>query len=150
VNDDHVDAQALTAGLLGAAGTLTAAIQQGVVARGFTDIRPAHGFVFARISWGGATVGQLADHLGVTRQAASQLVEDLVGKGYVERRPDPSDARVRVVTLTDLGRACTVAAEAAAVDALRPWVERIGAERLRALTADLAAYAGSAPLRPAW
>jgi DNA-binding MarR family transcriptional regulator len=150
VDDDRLDALTLTAGLLGAAGTLTAAIQRGVEARGFTDIRPAHGFVFARVSWGGTTVGELADHLGVTRQAASQLVEELVGKGYVERRPHPADARVRVVTLTEQGRACTRAAEAAAADAVRPWAERIGADRLRALTADLAGYAGSAPLRPAW
>ncbi|BFO20230.1 hypothetical protein SHKM778_66180 [Streptomyces sp. KM77-8] len=40
-----------------------------------------HGFAFTRLAPGGATVTDLAVHLGVTKQAASQLVDDLVRKG---------------------------------------------------------------------
>jgi predicted transcriptional regulator len=83
------EAMALSATLLAAAGALVARIDAGVTARGFDDLRPAHGFAFARMSAAGATVSELADHLGVTRQAASQLVDELVRKGYAERRPTP-------------------------------------------------------------
>ena len=52
-------------------------IQDGLAERGFVDVRPAHGFAFVRISTGDATVLDVAEHLGVTKQAASQLVEQL-------------------------------------------------------------------------
>lgn len=97
------DAMALTAALLAAAGGLTQRINEGVVARGFEGVRPAHGFAFARLAPDGATVTDLAVHLGVTKQAASQLVDELVRKGYAERRPHPVDARARLVVLTEAG-----------------------------------------------
>ena len=101
------EAMALSAALLAVAGELTQRINEGVVARGFEGVRPAHGFAFARLAPGGATVTELAAHLGVTKQAASQLVDDIVRKGYAERRPHPGDARARLVVLTERGRDCT-------------------------------------------
>ncbi|MFJ5219654.1 MarR family winged helix-turn-helix transcriptional regulator [Streptomyces sp. NPDC088354] len=136
--------------LLAAAGALTTAIHDGVVARGYTDLRPAHGFAFARMAASGATVTELAGHLGVTRQAAGQLVDELVAKGYAERRPHPDDARARLVVLTDRGHACTRAAEAAAADAVRPWTAALGRDRVRALTDDLRRVAPNGPVRPTW
>src|SRR4051812_7469737 len=87
---------ALSAALLAVAGELTQRIHEGVVARGFEGLRPAHGFAFARLAPDGATVTDLAAHLGVTKQAASQLVDEMVRKGYAERRPHPEDARAGV------------------------------------------------------
>ncbi|WP_338694920.1 MarR family winged helix-turn-helix transcriptional regulator [Streptomyces sp. Q6] len=144
------DAMALSAALLAAAGELTQRIHEGVLARGFEGVRPAHGFAFSRISFGGATATDLAAHLGVTKQAASQLVDELVRKGYVERQPHPSDARARLVVLTERGWACTRAAEEAAADAVRPWVERIGEREARELGERLLALAPNGPLRPTW
>ncbi|MFI9101687.1 MarR family winged helix-turn-helix transcriptional regulator [Streptomyces fildesensis] len=147
---NNADAMSLTATLLAAAGGLTAVIHDGVVARGFDDLRPAHGFAFARLAPAGATAADLAEHLGVSRQAASQMVEELVGKGYVERRPHPDDARARLVVLTDRGWACTRAAEEAAADAVRPWAALLGERRLQALRDDLARLAPGGPIRPNW
>ncbi|MDJ0343125.1 MarR family transcriptional regulator [Streptomyces sp. H10-C2] len=147
---NNADAMSLTATLLAAAGGLTAAIHDGVVARGFDDLRPAHGFAFTRLAPGGATAADLAEHLGVTRQAASQMVEELVRKGYVERRPHPDDARARLVVLTDRGWACTRAAEESAADAVRPWAALLGERRLHALRDDLARLAPGGPIRPNW
>ena len=93
--DTSADARALPVLLLALSSELVAGIQAGGAARGFDDVRPAHGFAFARLAPDGATVGELAEHLGVTKQAASQLVEELVRKGYVERHPHPADARDR-------------------------------------------------------
>lgn len=96
------EALALAAALLAAAGDLTQRINDGVVARGF-EARPAWGFAFTRLAPDGATVTELAGHLGVTKQAASQLVDEIVRKGYAERRPHPVDARARLVVLTERG-----------------------------------------------
>jgi DNA-binding MarR family transcriptional regulator len=148
VNDD--DALALTALLLAASRALIDGISTGTAARGFDDIRPAHGFAFTLLSRGGATVTELAEHLGVTRQAAGQLTDELVLKGYVERRPHPVDARARLIVLTARGWACTRAADEAARDTVRPWAAALGDERLHALRLGLERIAPGGPLRPVW
>ncbi|MEU5086922.1 MarR family winged helix-turn-helix transcriptional regulator [Streptomyces sp. NPDC021356] len=144
------EAMALSAALLAVAGELTQRIHDGVVARGFEGLRPAHGFAFARLAPGGATVTELAAHLGVTKQAASQLVDEIVRKGYAERRPHPGDARARLIVLTARGRACTRAAEASAAEAVRGWSAALGEDEVRALGERLARIAPYGPVRPAW
>ncbi|MCH0567192.1 MULTISPECIES: MarR family winged helix-turn-helix transcriptional regulator [unclassified Streptomyces] len=146
---ENSEALALTAALLAAAGDLTRRINDGVAARGFEG-RPAYGFAFTRLLPDGATVTELANHLGVTKQAASQLVDELVRKGYVERRAHPGDARARLVVLTERGRACTRAAEEAAAEVVREWGERLGEGEVRVLRDHLTRIAPYGPLRPAW
>ncbi|MEV4450313.1 MULTISPECIES: MarR family winged helix-turn-helix transcriptional regulator [Streptomyces] len=146
---ENSEAIALTAALLAAAGDLTRRINDGVEARGF-EVRPAYGFAFTRLAPDGATVTGLAAHLGMTKQAASQLVDELVRKGYAERRPYPGDARARLVVLTELGWACTRAAEEAAADAVRAWVEVLGEGEVRVLRDRLGRIAPYGPIRPAW
>lgn len=144
------EAIALSAALLAVAGELTQRIHDGVVARGFEGLRPAHGFAFARLAPDGATATDLAVHLGVTKQAASQLVDEIVRKGYAERRPHPGDARARLVVLTERGWACTRAAEESAADAVRTWGDVLGEREVRALREQLARIAPNGPIRPAW
>ncbi|MFF9409360.1 MarR family winged helix-turn-helix transcriptional regulator [Streptomyces anandii] len=143
-------AMALSAALLAVAGELTQRIHDGVVARGFEGVRPAHGFAFARLAPGGATVTELAAHLGVTKQAASQLVDEIVRKGYAERRPHPGDARARLVVLTERGWDCTRAAEEAAAEAVRAWAAVTGEEEVRELGRLLGRIAPYGPVRPTW
>lgn len=64
------DALALSALVLALSGQLVQEIHTSVSQQGFADLRPAHGFAFVRISAGGATTADLAEHLGVTKQAA--------------------------------------------------------------------------------
>ena len=146
----HHDPQALAVGLLSAGRALVDGISAGVRARGFGDVRPAHGFAFARLAPDGATITELAEHLGVTRQAAAQLVDELLAGGYVRRSRHPDDARARLITLTDRGWACTRAAEEAIADTVRPWAAVLGEERLRELQDDLLRIAPHGPLRPTW
>ncbi|MGW2665117.1 MarR family winged helix-turn-helix transcriptional regulator [Nocardia tengchongensis] len=119
-------AQDLPLLLLAAAAEVTDAVHNGCVAAGFTDIRPTHGFAFVRMAPHGATAGEIAEHLGVTKQAASQLVDELVKKGYAQRNPHPTDARAKLVTLTERGWACTRAADAALARFTEQWAARLG------------------------
>ncbi|MGY6020746.1 MarR family winged helix-turn-helix transcriptional regulator [Streptomyces spinosirectus] len=144
------EAMALSAALLAVAGELTQRINEGVLARGFEGVRPAHGFAFARLAPDGATVTELAAHLGVTKQAASQLVDEIVRKGFAERRPHPDDARARLVVLTERGWACTRAAEEAAAEVVQAWGRLLGEGQVRALRDQLARIAPYGPIRPAW
>jgi len=144
------DAITLSALVLATGNALVDGIQAGVVERGFTDLRPAHGFAFARLAPTGATVSELATHLGVTRQAAAQLVDELVAKGYVERRRHPDDGRAQLITLTERGWACTRAADAAATETVGTWAAVLGEERLRAIRDALTEIAPAGHLRPTW
>ncbi|MBR7837689.1 MarR family transcriptional regulator [Actinospica durhamensis] len=141
---------ALPALLLGGAGTLMQAIHEGVEQRGFTGVRPAHGFAFVRLAPDGASIAEVAEHLGVTKQAASQLVEELLRRGYVRVEPHPRDARAKLVTLTERGWACTRAADEAALEAVRAWAGELGVDRVEELAADLARVARPGRLRPLW
>ncbi|MGH3313797.1 MAG: MarR family winged helix-turn-helix transcriptional regulator [Streptomyces sp.] len=47
---------------------------------------------------------ELAQRLGVTKQAAGQLVDDLEQRGYVRREPHPAGGRRKLVVLTDAAR----------------------------------------------
>jgi DNA-binding MarR family transcriptional regulator len=132
------------------ASQLVDGIQTGVLCRGFDDVRPAHGFAFVHISAGDATTASLADHLGITKQAAAQLVEHLVSRGYVERLPDPRDRRARLLALTDRGRACTVAASAAAAETVDVWRERLSESTFDQLQESLQVLAEPGRLRPTW
>jgi DNA-binding MarR family transcriptional regulator len=144
-------AQDLPLLLLAAAAEVTDSVHAGVVAGGFTDLRPTHGFAFARMAPDGATVGEIADHLGVTKQAASQLVEELVTKGYALRNPHPHDARARLITLTDRGWAATRAADAASAEFARHWAAALGEDQIMALRDTLARVVAPGRVRPsAW
>ncbi|MDT9696190.1 MarR family transcriptional regulator [Streptomyces sp. P17] len=143
------EALSLSFALLATAGELVRRINDGVVVRGFEG-KSAYGFAFTRIAAGGATVSDLAGHLGVTKQAASQLVDELVRKGYVERRPHPRDARSRLLVLTERGWANTRAAEEAAADVVREWSAVMGEAEVRALGRQLLRIAPKGPVRPSW
>ncbi|WP_165990078.1 MarR family transcriptional regulator [Streptomyces sp. YIM 98790] len=73
-------------------------------AAGYADLRPVHGLVFQLLSAEGATGSELAERLGITKQAAGQTVDDLERRGYVERRPHPAGGRRKLVVLTDKAR----------------------------------------------
>ena len=70
-------------------------------AAGYGDLRPAHGFVFQALRGPGKTASELAEHLGVTKQAAGQLVDELERRGYVKRVAHPAGGRRRLVVLTE-------------------------------------------------
>lgn len=136
--------------LLGAATQLVDGIQSGLVEHGFDDVRPAHGFAFVRISRGDATMVDVANHLGISKQAGSQLVELLVQRGYVERTQHPTDARSSVLSLTTKGWACTKAAEESAAQTIARWERAAGRANMESLTSTLHAVVAPGPIRPAW
>lgn len=138
------------AAVLRVATQLVDGIQEGLTARGFDDVRPAHGFAFARISGARATTVDLAAHLGITKQAAAQLVEHLVERGYLTREADPGDGRAKLLVLTTRGRACTRAAEQAADDVVRGWEARLAPQQFAEMRDALAQIAIPGRLRPAW
>ncbi|MEU4606946.1 MarR family transcriptional regulator [Kribbella sp. NPDC023972] len=86
------------------------ALRAATAAQGFDDQGRSDGYVLRTLSAGPTSISRLAERLGITKQGASQIVDDMERRGYVERRPDPSDARARLLQLTTRGEAALAAA----------------------------------------
>ncbi|WP_350274282.1 MarR family transcriptional regulator [Kribbella sp. HUAS MG21] len=86
------------------------ALREHTAAQGYDDQGRSDGFVLRTLHDGPTTISRLAERLEITKQGASQIVDDMERRGYVERRPDPSDARARLLQLTDRGQAALSAA----------------------------------------
>ena len=70
---------------------------------GFGDFTTAQARVFQRIAPRGSRITDLARQAQVTKQTAGFLVDQLERAGYVERVPDPSDARAKLVRVARRG-----------------------------------------------
>ena len=51
------------------------------------------------------TQAALAEAIGADKTRIIPTLDELQDSGYIERRPDPDDRRVRLLTITDPGRA---------------------------------------------
>jgi DNA-binding MarR family transcriptional regulator len=78
-------------------------VTSGLVEAGFDDIRPAHSVVFQHIRAEGSRLTDLAESGQMTKQSMGYLVDYLEKRGYVERRPDPTDRRAALICLTERG-----------------------------------------------
>ena len=79
------------------------------VARAGHPVKAAHSAVFGQMSADGSRLTDLAKGANMTPQAMGELVDELEGLGYVARRPDPTDRRAKLITLTESGRWCVAA-----------------------------------------
>ncbi len=68
------------------------------------DVRRAHLNLMPHLDLEGTRITELARRAEITKQAVGQLVSDLEAAGYVERTPDPTDQRAKIVRLTEEGR----------------------------------------------
>lgn len=112
---------------------LVEALQANLVAAGFDDHRAVHHNVMAHVTYEGIRLTELAEKAGITKQAMSELVNDLEQLGYLMRTPDPHDRRAKLIEFTDKGRA-------AVREAMRAFAEMesaLGAPSLRSLRRSL-------------
>jgi DNA-binding MarR family transcriptional regulator len=124
--------------------TYADAMRQALESAGHGDI-PKNGlYVIGGLALGAgdAPLSVLIRDLRISKQAAGQLVDALVERGYLGRAQDPADRRRQVLVLTSRGREAAAAQAAAArqVDArLAARVGEAGVGRLRKTLAALIA-----------
>ena len=129
-----------TIALLGRAYSLLGfKIVDGVVGAGYPQ-KPSHSAVFAQIGSEGKRLTDLARGADMTPQAMGELVDELEELGYLERRPDPTDRRAKLIVLTDRGHAC-IAAGIATIEGIEERIDEIlgtrGHAQLRGLLTKL-------------
>ena len=116
---------------------MEAATMDGLARAGFTDMTLAQARIAARIDPQGSRVTRLAEAAQVTKQTAGFLVEQLERAGYVERVPDPTDGRARLVKLAPRGHAAREQVLPALAEAEAQWLAHIGPERMAQLRETL-------------
>jgi DNA-binding MarR family transcriptional regulator len=125
-------------------------------AAGHGGLRPAHGMVFQIVRGQGVTSTELAERLGVTKQAAGQLVTDLEKRGYLRRAEHPQGGRRRLIVLTDKAADHLRAAGPILHQLEAELADQVNDVNLTALRSELArlirAMVGTEvpPLRPVW
>jgi DNA-binding MarR family transcriptional regulator len=126
--------------LLGVAyDELTTELAKRVAATAYSDIRVSHGCVFGTIDPEGTRLTDLAERAHMTKQSVGEVASDLEQRGYVERVPDPSDGRAKIIRLTERGHDAQTTGRGLIDDIEREWAERFGAERVAALREALEA-----------
>jgi DNA-binding MarR family transcriptional regulator len=83
-----------------------------LAARGFDDLGRSYGYVFRVLGDGDRSLSELAALLGMTLPGAGKIVDEMERRGYVERRPDRVDRRVKHIALSRRGRDALTAARA--------------------------------------
>ena len=71
---------------------------------GFDDVGPSFGYVFRLLGRAPCNLQGVAGALGITAQGALKIINDMVEKGYVTRRDDSGDGRVKWLELTPRAR----------------------------------------------
>ena len=87
-------------------------------------------------------LSQLANALGITRQAANQVIDQVESAGYVERMPDPADGRAKRVRLTRQGRRLVADGTDAAAAIEASYCDILGTSAVTVLRDDCSALVG--------
>jgi DNA-binding MarR family transcriptional regulator len=98
----------------------------------YDDIRIGHGCVFGTIDPEGSRLTDLATRARMTKQSVGEVTSDLEQRGYVERLPDPSDGRAKIIRLTERGRAAQALGQELIDEIEQEWADRFGEERIAA------------------
>lgn len=114
-------------------------VEPGLSAAGYDDVRSAHLPVIQALASNpaGLRSTELATHARITKQSMGYLVDHLDAGGYVERVPDPTDQRAKVVCLTQRGWELSRTIRSAVLDVEAEWAERVGPARMKQLRATL-------------
>ena len=125
--------------LRAARGAYGRAIQRRLQSAGFDDLPRNGPFVLGGLATRGEQLAGLVRQLGVSKQATGQLVDTLVVRGYLDRRPDPDDRRRMLVEPTERGRAAAAEVRTAVEEIDARLAERLGPDELEGLRVGLAA-----------
>ena len=127
-----------------ARGSYGEAARRALAAAGFDDLPRNGGMVLAGLDAVPPEAGftPQADAVGWlnrSKQAASQMVDTLVLRGYIERQVDPEDRRRMGVRVTERGRAAAAVIQSAVDSIDAALAQRITPEELHGLRAGLEA-----------
>ncbi|MGZ4694741.1 MAG: MarR family winged helix-turn-helix transcriptional regulator, partial [Acidimicrobiales bacterium] len=102
-------------------------------AAGWTDVRPAFGFVLLAARDRPTTGTDLAELMGTSKQAASKLVDAMEAAGFVTRTTSTVDGRQKAVELAPRGRKLLGVVEGIYRDLEAEWAAVVGDQAVERL-----------------
>jgi DNA-binding MarR family transcriptional regulator len=107
-----------------------------LAAAGYADSYPSWGTnIFHYLREGGLRLTELAKRSHTTKQAMRYTINQLEAVGYVERVPDPTDGRAKIIRLTERGWEGRRIADEIIASIEHECVQKLGEERMRQLEA---------------
>jgi DNA-binding MarR family transcriptional regulator len=116
---------------------IVARIYIGLTEAGYADLSPSHFVVFQHMRSEGIRSTKLAQKAQMTKQAMGYLIAYLEEHNYVERLPDPTDGRARLIRLTERGWEVAKVSVAIVEQIEVEWEKYLGAERIQQLRSIL-------------
>jgi DNA-binding MarR family transcriptional regulator len=104
---------------------------------GVHDMRPSYAFVLLAARESPILVGDVGDLLGITKQAASKLIDSLESDGYVRRVLHATDARSRHIAVTKKGHRVLGIVEHIYRELEHQWASIVTRRQLEAMRRDL-------------
>jgi DNA-binding MarR family transcriptional regulator len=101
-------------------------------AHGYPDVREPHLQIFGNVGIDGVRLTELAARAQLSLAATSELVNELQHLGYLERRPDESDGRAKLIFPTARGRRALDDAGDRVAEIERHWSGLVGPDRFAA------------------
>lgn len=99
----------------------------------------AHTTLFPHLEFHrGVRPTELAQRLGTSKQAVNQLLNDLERMGTIERIPDPSDGRAKLIVFTQEGKGAVLTGLAVLKQLEQELTERLSPETVSQLKGGLA------------
>lgn len=105
----------------------------GFAGYGHKELQPAQYSVISHLSLSGTRLTDLAKRALMTKQGMGQLVDEVERMGYVERVPDPTDSRAKIVRFTEKGHRLMSHGIAIGESLQEEYAKLIGKKRLKDL-----------------
>ena len=103
-----------------------------LAAAGFADTYASWGTnIFHYLREGGFRLTELAERSHTTKQALRYTINQLEAAGYVERVPDPTDGRAKIIRLTQRGWEGRRVADEIIASIEQECLQELGQERMR-------------------
>jgi DNA-binding MarR family transcriptional regulator len=100
-----------------------------LLAAGFDDLRPVHRPILRDVLISDLRPSELGARLGLSKQAANDLVREFETKGYITLESDPDDGRAKRIVATQRGLQASETAQASSNAVGRRWAELVGTDR---------------------
>jgi DNA-binding MarR family transcriptional regulator len=114
---------------------------------GFPLLRMAHLHVPRNLDLEGTRLTELAMRAEMSKQSIGEIVDQCTAMGLVERIPDKSDRRAKIVAFTPRGLRLMAIVRAALSFTESEMLGEIGARRMREVMTALTIYADAIPPR---
>jgi DNA-binding MarR family transcriptional regulator len=141
---ESFDELSLPALLRAARAAYGSAIREALAEVGCDDVPRNGSYVIGAIARTGAPLSDIIGWLGLSKQAAGQLVDTLVTRGYLGRSVNAEDRRRLTITLTERGKAAAAVIRSAVEDVDAALAARVGPEYVSHTRVTLASLVSEA------